>query len=508
MYEELAAGYADPVDPERLMRTGIDAMLASLDPYTVFLDEADTEDMDIMTRGRYGGVGIAVGQHAGRLVVTAVLDGSTAFEQGLRPGDVIARVAGRDAGSLTPDDLRSLLRGSPGTTLDLEVEREGEAGLLRFALVRQEVRLHDVTYSGIVGAPAQRVGYIRLERFSEQAGPEVRSAIEALQAESGGLSGLVLDLRGNPGGLLESAVEVVGHFVPRNTPVVTTRGRTPETERGYRTRTEPVAETLPLTVLIDGRSASASEIVAGALQDHDRALIVGERSFGKGLVQTIRPLPYHTAVKITTARYLLPSGRSIQAVVYGAGGEPAPVADSLRQAYRTGRGRTVLDGAGIEPDIEASLGPQGELEEALDRSAAFFLFANRFAAAHDDLPAGFAVDDALVAEFRGWVETQGSLRYRTRAERIIDDLQADLDGARYDGAEDELEELRAAVAREKTGDFDRHAARIRVRLRDEILSRYVGRADALRTALADDPQLEAALAILGEPGRFGRMLGR
>ncbi len=508
MYEELAAGYADPVDPERLMRTGIDAMLESLDPYTVFLDEADSEDMEIMSRGRYGGVGIAVGERAGRLVVTAVLDGSTAFEQGLRPGDIVARVAGRDAAGLAPEDLRSLLRGSPGTTLDLEIEREGEPAPLRFALARREVRLHDVTYSGLVGAPAQRVGYIRLERFSEQAAPEVREAIERLTAEAGGsgLAALVLDLRGNPGGLLEAAVDVSGLFLPRNTPIVSTRGRAAETERAYRSRVDPIAADLPLAILVDRRSASASEIVAGALQDHDRALIVGERSFGKGLVQTIRPLPYHTAIKLTTSRYYIPSGRSIQAVVYGDGGEPAPVPDSLRRTFRTTAGRPVRDGGGIEPDVPVTLGPEGELEAALDRSAAFFLFANRFRAEHDDLPAGFSVDDELLAEFRAWVESQGSLRYRTRAERMLEDLAEDLDGAGYAAADDEVAALRAEVAREKAGDFRRHEARLRVRLRDEILSRYVGRAEADRVALADDPQLDAALAGVGDPARYRRTL--
>jgi len=507
MYEELAAGYADPVDAERLMRTGIDAMLASLDPYTVFLDEGETEDMEIMTRGHYGGVGIAVGRRAGRLVVTAVLDGSAAAEQGLRPGDVIARVEGRDAGALEPADLRSLLRGSPGTTLAIEVEREGEPGTLRFALARRDVRVHDVTYAGLVGSSG-RVGYIRLERFSEQAAPELRQAVDRLSAEAGaqGLTGIVLDLRGNPGGLLDAAVDVTGLFVPRNTHVVSTRGRAAETERAYRSRVEPVGN-VPVAVLIDRRSASASEIVAGALQDHDRAVIVGERSFGKGLVQTIRPLPYHTALKLTTSRYYIPSGRSIQAVVYAAAGAPTEVPDSLRRSYRTAAGRTVRDGAGIEPDITASLGPEGELEAALDRAAAFFLFANAYAARHPQLPDGFAVDEGLLAEFRSWVQAQGSVSYRTRAERMLDELAADLDGAEYRATADEVAALRAEVDREKAGDFRRHEARLRVRLRDEILSRYVGRAEAVRAALASDPQLDAALEVLAEPARYRRTLG-
>ncbi|HLA63428.1 MAG TPA: S41 family peptidase, partial [Rhodothermales bacterium] len=320
LYEELATGYVDAPDAERLMRVGMDAMLASTDPYTVLFDEAATEDMEIQTRGQYGGVGISVGQRAGRMVVTAVLDGSSAAAQGIRPGDEVLSVEGQALAGRDAAEVLSVLRGAPGSTVALEVRREGEAEPLRFALVRSSLRVHDVTYAGWVGDPAAGVGYVRLERFSEQSAAETRAAIERLRDEGAangrGLRGLVLDLRGNPGGLLDQAVDIAGLFLPQNTPVVTMRGRTPETERAFRNRNAPVLPDVPLAVLVDGESASASEVVAGALQDHDRAIIVGERTFGKGLVQQVRPLPYHTALKLTVARYYTPSGRCIQAVRY------------------------------------------------------------------------------------------------------------------------------------------------------------------------------------------------
>ncbi|MEM8557977.1 MAG: S41 family peptidase [Bacteroidota bacterium] len=507
VYEELATGYVDPVDPERMMRTGIDAMLETLDPYTVFIDEAANEDIDIVMRGRYGGVGLSVGRRGDRVTVLEVVEGYSAFEVGLRPGDVVLTVDGQTAADLAHEDVRALLRGTPGTTVDLTVEREGEPGALAFTLTRAEVQLKNVTYSGFLGDEAEGVGYLRLERFAYTAGREVADAVTAMQTERP-LSGLVLDLRGNPGGLLDQAVEIVGHFVPRGSVVVSTRGRAAESERIYRSERAPLAPDVPLVVLVDGSSASASEIVAGALQDHDRAIVLGETTFGKGLVQIVRPLPHNTSLKMTTSKYYIPSGRSIQSVTYWrdeAGGHADAVPDSLRRAFETLGGRTVLDGQGVEPDIAASLGTLGELEEALVRRAAFFRFANRFAAQTPTLPTRFAVDDALLADFRAFVDAEG-IDYETRAERMLAELIDDLETAGYDATDDEVAALQAEIADEKTADFDRHAPRLRERLRREILSRYVGQPAQVVTSLATDPQIEQAVAVLGDAERYAAVL--
>ncbi|MEL6444998.1 MAG: S41 family peptidase [Bacteroidota bacterium] len=512
LYEELATGYVDPVDPERMMRAGIEAMLGTLDPYTVFIDEAANEDIDIVTRGRYGGVGVTVSLRGERFTVVEVVEGYSAAEVGMRPGDTILSVDGTPVSEFAQDDLRALLRGTPGTTVDLSVEREGEPGALAFTLTRAEIQLKNVTHSGFLGGEAAGVGYVRLERFARTAASEVEDAVATMQAEADEtgrtLTGLVLDLRGNRGGLLDQAVDIVGHFVPQGSVVVSTRGRAAESERVYRSEAAPIAPDMPLVVLVDGVSASASEIVAGALQDHDRAVVLGETTFGKGLVQIIRPLPYNTSLKMTTSKYYIPSGRSIQSVTYWrdeAGGHADEVPDSLRRAFETLGGRTVFDGQGINPDIEASLGPVSELEEALVRRAAFFRFANRFAAETPTLPTGFAVDDALLARFRAFVDAE-DIAYETRAERMLAELVADLDEAGYDATDDEVADLRAELVDEKEADFERHAPRLRERLRQEILSRYVGQPAQVATSLGTDPQLRQAVAVLDDRARYRSVL--
>ena len=282
IYAQLAEDYVDDIDPEPLMRTGIDAMLGTLDPYTVFFDEADNEDMDILTRGRYGGIGLGIDRRGGRLVVVSPFEGYSGYEQGIRAGDVIMTIDKQSTADMSSLDARNLLRGAPGSTVTLEIEREGEPGLLTFVLTRSAVQLDDVTYTGWIGDPSDGIGVVRLARFTEGAADEVKQAIGSLNQESDALRGLVLDLRGNPGGLLDEAVAISSLFLDADRLVVSMRGRAAESERAYRTQGRPAFPTLPLVVLVDGGSASASEIVAGALQDHDRAPLVGVRPSGRG----------------------------------------------------------------------------------------------------------------------------------------------------------------------------------------------------------------------------------
>jgi carboxyl-terminal processing protease len=506
LYEELATGYVDDLDAEQLMRTGIDAMLQTLDPYTVFIDEADNEDIDIITRGRYGGVGLTVGQRGGKTVVLQPVEGASAFEQGVRTGDIITHIADTPTDGLASEEIRDLLRGDPGTTVEIRIEREGEREPLDFRLTRSEVQLKNVTYSDYLDDESG-IGYVKLERFARDAAAEVERAVLGLQQE-GDLKGLVLDLRGNPGGLLEAAVDISGLFLPKGSVVVSTRGRLAESERIYRSSSPPIAPDVPLVVLVDGGSASASEIVAGAVQDHDRGVIVGERTFGKGLVQVIRGLPYHTSLKMTTAKYYTPSGRCIQSVEYSrdtAGGHAVEVADSLRRMYTTVGGRPVYDGKGIEPDVEVSFGEVSELEEALVRQAAFFLYANQYAATHEAEDDRFTVSDADLLAFHDWVDDQ-DITYRTRAEQALDALAEDLDGAGYDETADEIEELRAEVAEEKEEDFERHAPRLKERLRREILARYLGESAQIEASFRDDLQLNEATGLLADADAYRGVL--
>lgn len=507
IYEELAAGYVDPLDPQRLMRAGIESMLEDLDPYTVFFDEAANSSVDVITQGRYGGVGLNLGERDGRLTVTSPVEGTSGYKQGVRTGDVVTHIAGQPTDELTMHDVHTLLRGEPGTAVEIVVEREGEPEPLRFLLTREAVQVKSVSYQGFA---ADGIAYVKLDRFGREAGAEVRQALQALQQQAlqqqAPLKGVLLDLRDNPGGLLDAAVEISELFVPQGAVIVSTKGRAPGTERTYRSRTVPLLPEVPLVVLVNGLSASASEIVAGAVQDLDRGLVVGTTTYGKGLVQIVRPLPYNTSLKLTTSKYFTPSGRSIQAIDYGRhDGNANAIPDSLRRTYRTAAGRAVQDGRGIEPDVAAPPGSAGELEAALDRRAAFFFFANHYAAQHPTLPDGFEVTDALLADFRAWL-AQERFTYRTAAERAADALTADLDAAAYDGALDEARALAEAIRKEKEADFARHAAHLKARLRTEILARYYGQQAQVEASLRYDPQVLRSLALLRDADTYTRAL--
>ena len=504
VYEILASEYVDAIDAEALMRSGIGAMTGSLDPYTVYYDEATAAASRLQQGGDVGGVGVVVAERGGRLVVVSVLDGSDAERQGLRAGDTVVSLAGQAAADLAAQRANALLRGEPGSSVPLEVTREGEAEPLRFVLVRAGDPDTEVTYSGFLGDPAEGVGYVRLGRFLQDAAGQVARAVAGLQ-EDGEVRGLVLDLRGNPGGLLEQAVALSGQFLPLGTVITQTRGRAAGTDQTYHTQEPPTVPDLPVVVLQDGASASASEIVAGALQDHDRAVIVGETSFGKGLVQVVRPMPYGTALKLTVSRYTTPSGREIQRLTYAQGTEATEAGPG--RTFETAAGRTVRSGVGIEPDVAVSLGEESELERALVRSAAFLRFANRFAADTPTLPTGFRVDDALLRRFQQFVEGEG-LDYRTDAERTADALADDLAEAGYDGATRALRDLREAVAREKARDFERHADRLRSSLRQEILSRYVGQQAQTVDALSEDAVVAEARRLILDPAAYARALSR
>ena len=501
VYELLASEYVDAIDAEALMRSGIGAMTGSLDPYTVYYDEATAAASRLQQGGDVGGVGVIVAERGGRIVVTSVLDGSNAEQQGVRPGDAVVSIARQDTDGMAALRANTLLRGEPGSNVTVEIEREGLGEPLRFVLVRAGDPDTEVTYSGFL---EPGIGYVRLGRFLADASGQVRAAVEALQAE-GEVRSLVLDLRGNPGGLLEQAVALSGLFLPSNTVVTQTRGRAAGMDQTYRTQAAPFLADAPVAVLIDGASASASEIVAGALQDHDRAVVIGETSFGKGLVQLIKPMPYGTALKLTVSRYTTPSGREIQRLTYAQGVDATEAGPG--RTVRTAGGREVRSGVGIEPDIEVSLGDESELEAALVRSAAFLRFANRFAADTPELAPDFRVDAALLARFRQFVQAE-DVQYRTDAERTADALADDLAEAGYAGADDALASLRAAIAREKATDFERHAARLTVRLQQEILSRYAGQRAQTVAALADDPVVTRARELLKDPSAYARTLGR
>ena len=500
VYEEVVTGYVEPVDPAHLMRVGVDAMLEELDPYTTYVDESENARIDIITEGQYGGVGIEVGRRNGAITVVSPVAGASAYRQGVRTGDVLTTVAGQSTASLSLDDVEALLRGQPGTTVRIAVRREGRPAPLTFTLTREQVELPDVTYRGRIGADRQ-LGYVKLERFTRDAPGDVEDALDALR-ETGPLQGVVLDLRDNPGGLLRAAVRITALFVPQGTEVVSTRGRGDNTNKSYTSDRAPLLPETPVVVLVNGQSASASEIVAGALQDHDRGVIMGTTTYGKGLVQNIRSLPHNTALKLTTAQYYTPSGRTIQRL--GAGRRDSGAASRAR-AHETTGGRTVRDGHGIRPDVQVPAPSPSALEQALTRRAAFFRYANHYAATHDTLAADFAVDEDDLEAFRAWLDREG-VQYSLEVERTLDSLRARIEANGYDGLQDETAALSEALRDTKAAAFDRQASALMRHLEREILARYVSASRRTEALLPADPQVTAATELLQDADRYDQIL--
>jgi len=505
VYEELVTGYVQPVDPERLMRTGVEAMLSELDPYTTFLDEAENADINMITEGRYGGVGLDVGRRAGKITVVAPVEGASGYKQGIRAGDVITEAAGQPVAPLSLEDVQTLLRGDPGTTVEVTVEREGAPAPLTFTLTREEIDLQDVSYRGRVGA-AGDVGYVKLERFTRDAAADLERALQALQSE-GELTGLILDLRDNPGGLLRAAVGVTELFVPNGATIVSTEGRLPEANSTYRSERAPLLPDLPLVVLVNGYSASASEIVAGAVQDHDRGVVLGTTTYGKGLVQAVRSLPHNTSLKMTTAQYHTPDGRSIQTL------DPTPFRDTsvtagaasdtgASSSGRTGTSpRPDRNGDGLAPDLDVAADSTGALEEALTRRAAFFYYANHYAASRDTLPPNFRVTDDVLADFRTWLDEE-EVQYPTDAEHAVRKLRERFGDEAYRDVKEEVAILGEAVRAEKQKAFRTHADDLKRHLEREILARFVPEARQTEAMLPHDRQVTAAVDLLGRPDRY------
>ncbi|MGE5316050.1 MAG: S41 family peptidase [Acidobacteriota bacterium] len=507
VYKEIATGYVDVVDPEKFMRAGIDGMLETLDPYTVFMDEKEGDEIELITHGEYGGVGITIGVREGSIIVLSPMDGYSAQKQGIRAGDRILEIDGEEiSGQLAnPDSVRGRVRGEPGTTVRVKVDREGTPHPLEFVLVREQIQVNNVTYSGYM---KDGIGYIRLDRFSRRAGEEVRQAVKEFQVR-GGLKGIVLDLRDNPGGLLEAAVEVVSVFAPKGSVVVTTKGRRSGEEKVYRVETDPLAADVPLAVLVNRGSASASEIVAGALQDLDRAVIVGTRSFGKGLVQTVTPLTYNATLKLTTARYYTPSGRSIQEVDYlhkNKDGVFLTMPDSLKHNYHTAHGRVVRDFGGIMPDSVVEEHRKSTYFNELMQNAAIFKYATRYVAKHPTMKEDFAITDDVINDFQSYLN-EISYTYQDETEKKLDSMKEAMAREHYsDEAFSMVDAFTAQIAKEKKTVFARNRHEVKEELDVELHARYFGEKGRITTALRYDTQAQTAGALIESKPRYDQLL--
>ena len=505
VYREITVNYVDEIDPEKFMQAGIDGMLGTLDPYTVYIDKEEGDEVDLLTTGKYGGIGVTIGARDGALKVISVMDGYSAQRAGIIPGDKLIEVGGVTVGAKKPDEVRSLTRGEPGTEVKVVIERDGVKKPMEFVLIREEIQVKNVTYSGFVG---DGIGYIRLERFSRRAGEEVRQAITDMKLQ-GEIKGVVLDLRGNPGGLLDAAVEVVSKFVPRGSLIVTTKGRKPESDKTYLSTEDPLLPSTPLVVLTDRGSASASEIVAGALQDLDRALIVGTRTFGKGLVQTILPLNFGAQLKITTARYYIPSGRSIQEIDYrhrDRNGIFATVPDSLRREFKTSRGRKEFEYGGITPDSVVTDEDEGPMVREIMKRALFFKFANSYVAEHKGENIT-GVDGTILSAFRAFLDRE-KFDYQEEMEGKITDLRQVAERSHYTkDVSETLDRLELTLQKEKTHGFERYSDHITNELNIEIMARLKGDRGRIEASLREDPPLLAGEGLLKERKTYTKKLG-
>jgi carboxyl-terminal processing protease len=495
VYQEIISNYVDEIDPEQFIRAGIDGMLGALDPYTVYIDESGRDEVDILTTGRYGGVGITIGYRDNALTVTSIMDGYAAQKQGLMIGDRIVSIDNEKIEGKSLTEVRSLVRGEPGSRVLFLVERQSYSEPLEFILIRESIRVQNVRYADFI---EEGLVYIRLDRFSRGAGGETRNALRELNKQHS-VTGVILDLRNNAGGLLDAAVEVTNIFVPRGTLIVSTRGRTADSVRRYVATQEPLLPEVPLLVLINRNSASASEIVAGAIQDLDRGVLVGTRSFGKGLVQTVAHLASNSQLKITTSRYYTPSGRSIQTAEYLAAAPKGlfPVdIDSLHTEYKTAAGRSVHDGKGIDPDsLVLQSEPSGYVDELL-RKAMLFTFVTNLVHEEEFKENEPFVDDDLLDRFSDYLADQ-KFEYRAEEESKIAELR---EVAERESFGDEfihhLTMLESFVQNERERAFERYRDEIRRELRAELAVRYAGDRGRILAELEFDNQFKAALDLI------------
>lgn len=507
LYGKLNVYYVDDTEPGKLMKTGIDAMLKSLDPYTVYYPESDIEDYRFMTTGQYGGIGSLITKKDSFVVISEPYEGFAAQKGGLMAGDVIIEVDGKSTLNKTTSELSKILKGEPGTMLVMKIQRPGTEGLLTKEIVREEVTLDAVPYFGML---ENNIGYIKLNSFTETASRDVKTAFNTLK-DSLGMETLIFDLRGNGGGLLVEAVEIVNIFVPKGQEVVTTKGKITDWNKTYNTRNIALDNEIPLIVLIDSYSASASEIVSGTLQDLDRAVIIGQNSFGKGLVQQTMPLSYNSKLKVTVAKYYTPSGRCIQRLDYtdkDEKGKAKEVADSSMTQFATINGRPVFDGAGIKPDLEVKVNELPKIIGSLLQNTIFFDYATIYRLSHDSiLPAKlFSLSDEEYNEFVSYTKSK-DFEHETQTERILDGLKEVAENEKCTKATmKQIELLEKQLATEKDNDIIKHKKELELILRNEIVSRYYYQTGRIETNLSSDDEIKKALKVLSDTSMYSSIL--
>jgi carboxyl-terminal processing protease len=505
---ELNLNYIDEISPGELNQIAIDAMLNALDPYTVFVPESQIEDFQLMTTGEYGGIGSLIQKIGDFVYISEPYEGSPAQEAGLKAGDRILQVNGLNAKGKSTAEISELLKGQPGTNLQLVIDREGLDVPVEIELVRKRIRIDNIPYYTVYEGG---IGYLRLSGFTQKAATEVKKVMENMHQGNDSLNGLIIDLRGNGGGLLNEAVDITNLFINKGELIVTTKGKSTDKTVVHRTRNLATDADLPVVVMVNESSASASEIVAGALQDYDRAVIIGQRTFGKGLVQNVLPLSYNTQIKVTVAQYFIPSGRGIQAIDYKyKNGNGTKTPDSLFSSFRTSNGRLVYDGGGILPDIQVEPRVFSLLSSQLFAESIIFRYANTFARLNEPPLSAkdFIITDAIYEDFVQFVHQQDFEHY-TESEEAIQLLRETAEKEAYLHAiSGQIQQLEEQLKAYKTNDLYKYRAEIEDLLRVEIATRYFYQKGKITASLVNDKELMEAIAILSDRSRYAELLSR
>ena len=504
---ELSINYVDTIDYEQINQAGINYMLQKLDPYTTFFAESEEDALKMMTTGTYGGIGAIISRQGANILIAEPYEGMPAQRHDIRAGDIIVEVDGKSTKGLQTGDVSQMLRGPQGTEVKLLLQRPGEKKTFRKKIIREVIQINPVEYYGML---TDTIGYIALRDFTDKAYNEVRDAVIDL-TKNHNMRKLIIDLRSNGGGLVSEAVNIAGLFVPRHTHIVSTKGLQPQSHQEYVTSNEPLLPDLPLMVLINSASASASEILAGALQDLDRAIVVGERSYGKGLVQSLRPLPHNTYLKVTTAKYYIPSGRCVQAIDYAkrnSDGSIQRIPDSLTHEFTTRNGRKVRDGGGIMPDSTLKRRDDCNIVYELYVRNLFFDYATNYARTHKSIaaPERFALTDAEYDDFINYVKAQ-NFTYELQSAQMLDEVRQVVQA---EGYADEADTLLAQLATTLKPDIDRDLRRFRQSIEEllgsEIVKRYYFQKGTVAYELRFDQWLHQAIDLFNDDRRCADIL--
>ncbi|MEJ7646883.1 MAG: S41 family peptidase [Chryseolinea sp.] len=506
LFKEVNALYVDEVNPNKLVRTGIDAMLTSLDPYTNYIPEDEVEDFRTINTGQYGGIGAITREIGKRTIVTMIMEGYGAQKGGLKIGDQVLKIDDVELSKLSREESGQLMKGQVGTPVSLTVKRAGTEKTIKLEFKREKIKLNNVPYYGMV---SNDIAYVQLTDFTPDAAKEVKNAITALKEQ--GAKGVILDLRGNPGGLLIEAVNITNLFLPKGKLVVSTKGKIPENNLNYETLNTPVDTEIPVTVLINRGSASASEIVAGTLQDYDRGVVIGEKSYGKGLVQVSRPLSYNSQLKVTTAKYYTPTGRCIQVLDYTHrrdDGSVGSIPDSLKQAFKTMHGREVFDGGGIDPDVKTEGREAHILTQVLFEKGFLFDYAALYAQNHSQPvdARAFALTNDEYQQFITWMKDK-NYAYKSYLEYELQQFTNEVKKEKYyTDLKGQLDQIQASIAENKRNELMSYRDEIKMLLEEEIVSHYHLERGSIEAGFKYDNEIKMASAILHDSNQYKKIL--